>query len=1051
MESAVTRFTRAAFALLTAGGICSTLAQNLPLVPQGQIDLLSTLIGTQPAVRPAQSRHILVFWRCEGFVHGAGIAFGNKTIELAATQTKAFKADFSNDYEALRPQNLATYDAIILNNTTGLKTQEHRFTESALVQFVQSGKGLVVIHAGADNFYLAEQAAEMVGGRFWGHPWGSGGTWTFKLDDPTHPLNRAFGGKGFSVGDEIYQQQSPFYNRAKLHVLVSLNMTDHDTDSASGQRRTDKDNAVSWIRPYGKGRVFYTSFAHDQRAYLNKATLTHILSGIQYATGDLKADDTPAGLSDADLSRIKTATADTVNEVFAYLQDIFAHTYNAQVNNVNKDKISALLNDPTTTPFGKKAVLRTLLAIGAPKDLVPVSACLSIPETRDGAATLLAATPGKAASQAIVKALSEGDAGLRCTLINALAIRKESAAISPYTADKDTSVAESALAALGRIGDETALTTLSKPAVSVLEEPRQTALAACIGTLAANGQTRAAVQAAKRLFNDASTSAPLRAAAAKTLMLADVGFFTAGVKDTCPMVRQTIIRSADDVPVGILVAALESAPAEDKIALMAQLAKRDAASVAAAVSNQLKSSDESVVIEALHALTKIGTSDQVPILFELTLRKDAIGNAAKETLNDLGANGTGKALFALAEKEPAHQAQALAILGERAEAALIPKFAIFLKSQQAETRKEAWKALGKTADDRFFQTLVDWLPLVQNQESNQAEAAIRAAAKNVDPAARSASFISAWAKASRTAKKALAGLMAGYADKAFIAPMTGALSDADKELRETVLRALADWTDMEPYDVLKDSVITQTDAGMKTVALRGSLKLVVANAGLATSARLVELFKIAPDDRGRITVAEALFKNNGLELFTIMQGLFTDVTYGIAAKKTYVALYDAKLKNLADTPAEEIEPKLWKGNASHADGEAKKAFDRDPKTRWSSNHVSTRGMWYTLDLGENRFLSEVDLNAEKSANDTPNGYKVFISQNGKDWSGPVAQGDGNSRSKTIIPLAVQTRYLKFVTTGDRGGNFWSIHEIHVKAGFDQKKVAEIGKIADTVR
>jgi len=76
---------------------------------------------------------------------------------------------------------------------------------------------------------------------------------------------------------------------------------------------------------------------------------------------------------------------------------------------------------------------------------------------------------------------------------------------------------------------------------------------------------------------------------------------------------------------------------------------------------------------------------------------------------------------------------------------------------------------------------------------------------------------------------------------------------------------------------------------------------------------------------------------------------------------------------------------------------------------------------------------------------------VFISQNGKDWSGPVAQGDGNSRSKTIIPLAVQTRYLKFVTTGDRGGNFWSIHEIHVKAGFDQKKVAEIGKTADTVR
>jgi type 1 glutamine amidotransferase len=94
-------------------------------------------------------------------------------------------------------------------------------------------------------------------------------------------------------GDEIYQQKSPPYDRSKVRVLVSLDLSDAKTAKAKGQKRADKDFAVSWIRPYGAGRVFYTSFAHDRRAYLNKATLWHILDGLQYTLGDLKAEDTP--------------------------------------------------------------------------------------------------------------------------------------------------------------------------------------------------------------------------------------------------------------------------------------------------------------------------------------------------------------------------------------------------------------------------------------------------------------------------------------------------------------------------------------------------------------------------------------------------------------------------------------------------------------------------------------------------------------------------------------------------------------------------------------
>ena len=78
-------------------------------------------------------------------------------------------------------------------------------------------------------------------------------------------------------------------------MLVSLDFSDPVTANSNvdKQKRTDKDFAVSWIRSFGEGRVFYTSFAHDKRAFLDKARLTHILNGLQYTLGDLKADDKP--------------------------------------------------------------------------------------------------------------------------------------------------------------------------------------------------------------------------------------------------------------------------------------------------------------------------------------------------------------------------------------------------------------------------------------------------------------------------------------------------------------------------------------------------------------------------------------------------------------------------------------------------------------------------------------------------------------------------------------------------------------------------------------
>ena len=241
-------------------------------------------------------KKVLVFSRCEGFRHGESIEACKKVMAEESAKG-AFVVDFSDDYAALEPSNLKKYDALVLNNTTALKTKQHAGIAPAICSFVRDGGGLCALHAAADCFYDAPECSHLIGGQFGGHPWHGRGTWAFKVEDRTSPLTAMFGGFAdgkFKRSDEIYQQRSPFYDRTKLHILISLDMTDPATNGTKGQIRADKDNAVSWIRTFGKGRVFYTTFAHDKRAWNAADTREHMLAGLSYALGALESDSSPS-------------------------------------------------------------------------------------------------------------------------------------------------------------------------------------------------------------------------------------------------------------------------------------------------------------------------------------------------------------------------------------------------------------------------------------------------------------------------------------------------------------------------------------------------------------------------------------------------------------------------------------------------------------------------------------------------------------------------------------------------------------------------------------
>ncbi len=278
-------------------------AARLKPVSDEQKKSIESAVPKKTTVQPEKDRHILVFWRCEGFIH-TSIPCGNYAIEQLGQKTGAFKADLADDYSVFTPANLAKYDAVLFNNTTHLKFPDED-SKKALMDFVSNGKGIIGFHAATDNFNNWPEAQEMMGGSFDGHPWTAGGKWAFKVDDPGHPINAAFQGEGFWHTDEIYQNGPKPFSREKVRVLVSLDMSKPQNTSSKFRKmlqekkikRGDNDYAVSWLREFKGGRVFYSNFGHREDTYWNPVILQHFLDGIQYALGDLEADATPSARS----------------------------------------------------------------------------------------------------------------------------------------------------------------------------------------------------------------------------------------------------------------------------------------------------------------------------------------------------------------------------------------------------------------------------------------------------------------------------------------------------------------------------------------------------------------------------------------------------------------------------------------------------------------------------------------------------------------------------------------------------------------------------------
>lgn len=169
---------------------------------------------------------------------------------------------YTTDLNDLNDANLAKYDGLMIYANYDTITPS---VEKALINYVKSGKGFIPVHCASFCFQNSPEYIDMVGGQFKEH---RTDTFPATIVDAKHPIMK--GVAPFSVWDETYVH----HKIAKdIHVLTERVEGDHH-------------EPYTWVKNYGKGKVFYTAYGHDERSWKNPEFLKMLENGVVWAVND---------------------------------------------------------------------------------------------------------------------------------------------------------------------------------------------------------------------------------------------------------------------------------------------------------------------------------------------------------------------------------------------------------------------------------------------------------------------------------------------------------------------------------------------------------------------------------------------------------------------------------------------------------------------------------------------------------------------------------------------------------------------------------------------
>jgi type 1 glutamine amidotransferase len=222
---------------------------------------------------------VLVFSKTLGYRH-ASITNGIAAIRELG-QEHGFAVEATEDSGAFASTNLARFQVVVFLSVTGDVLNSAQ--ESAFQNYVTGGGGFVAIHGAMFGASACEEKWAWYGGVF-------GCAFTnhsavvpalVKIEEANHPSTLGLPAE--------WRRTDEWYNyvgtpRGSATVLATLD------ESTYAGGTMGKDHPISWWRPVGKGRLWFTAMGHTESSFSEPLFRQHLLGGIQGVAGRAQMD-----------------------------------------------------------------------------------------------------------------------------------------------------------------------------------------------------------------------------------------------------------------------------------------------------------------------------------------------------------------------------------------------------------------------------------------------------------------------------------------------------------------------------------------------------------------------------------------------------------------------------------------------------------------------------------------------------------------------------------------------------------------------------------------
>lgn len=202
--------------------------------------------------------------------------------------TGRFEVRVTEEFRGAGPETLAPYDLVILNYYDGRKPALRwgERADQALLDYVRSGKGLVVYHFSVAAFDGWTEYEKICAGNWRPNNGHHSARHDFNVEirDADHPITHGMKKSFQQPSDELYANLR-WQPKGTYHVLATA-WDDHSLYNGKAKQPTPGpglDHPMLWTVDYGKGRVFVTALGHDGPAVSTPAFIGTFTRGCEWA------------------------------------------------------------------------------------------------------------------------------------------------------------------------------------------------------------------------------------------------------------------------------------------------------------------------------------------------------------------------------------------------------------------------------------------------------------------------------------------------------------------------------------------------------------------------------------------------------------------------------------------------------------------------------------------------------------------------------------------------------------------------------------------------